>query len=105
MTYWKIIKKTVSEFIEDDVMTYSASIAFYTIFSLPAIVIIAMTIAGALYSDEAVRNMLLNQITMLSGSENAKIVLKIIAITQELGTYPIDNYFGICTLICCVITF
>lgn|SRR5699024_11018227 len=99
MTYWKIIKKTVSEFIEDDVMTYSASIAFYTIFSLPAIVIIAMTIAGALYSDEAVRNMLLNQITMLSGSENAKIVQKFMANAQELGTSPIANIVGIGTLL------
>jgi len=99
MTYWKIIKKTVSEFIEDDVMTYSASIAFYTIFSLPAIVIIAMAIAGALYSDEAVRNMLLNQITMLSGSENAKIVQKFMANAQELGTSPIANIVGIGTLL------
>src|SRR5699024_5412440 len=99
MNYWKIIKQSAYKFIEDDSMTYSASIAFYTIFSLPAIFIITITIAGSLYNDQIVRDALLEQIQNLSGSESAAITQKIMANSSSLGSSVMAKVVGVGTLI------
>src|SRR5699024_4943908 len=99
MQYWEIVKKAIFKFIDDDAMTYSASIAFYTIFSLPAIFIISMTIGSALYSDDVVRETLLDRIAYLSGAGNAAIVQRVMANAQGLGTSIIAKMVGVGTLL------
>ena len=44
-TAWKLIKRTVSEFSEDDCMSGGAAIAYYTIFSLPPLLVIVLMTA------------------------------------------------------------
>ncbi|MEX2336659.1 MAG: YihY/virulence factor BrkB family protein [Fulvivirga sp.] len=97
--YWGILKQTVVEFIEDDPMGYSASIAFYTIFSLPAILIIVVTIAGSAYEDQVVQGGLLEQIESLIGHESAAEVNKILANASDTGTTIMAKIVGIGTLI------
>ena len=41
-----LIKQTVSDFVEDDCMSSGAALAYYTIFSLPPILLIVLTLAG-----------------------------------------------------------
>ncbi|WP_166830694.1 YihY/virulence factor BrkB family protein [Thalassoroseus pseudoceratinae] len=41
-TAWKLVKRTVSEFSEDDCMSSGAAIAYYTIFSLPPLLVIVL---------------------------------------------------------------
>ncbi|MBL3657572.1 YihY/virulence factor BrkB family protein [Fulvivirga sp. 2943] len=99
MNYWKVIKNTVKEFIADDPMSYSSSIAFYTIFSLPAILIITVSIASSAYEDEVVRNNLMEQIQSLFGATSAEEIDKILANADGLGDSVIAKIIGIGTLI------
>lgn len=99
MNYWKVIKCTVKEFIDDNPMGYSSSIAFYTIFSLPAILIITVSIASSAYEDQAVRQNLLAQIQMLFGSDSASTVNKILSNEGGLGSSVVERIIGIGTLI------
>lgn len=41
-----LMKETVSDFVEDDCMSSGAALAYYTIFSLPPILLIVLTLAG-----------------------------------------------------------
>ncbi len=75
---WKILKQTVVNFIEDDSMSFASSIAFYTIFSLPAILIIALSIGGAFYERSVVEEEILSQVSRLIGSDAAREVQKIL---------------------------
>ena len=45
-TSWEVLKQTVLNFFQDDSFSYASSIAFYTIFSLPAILIISLSIGA-----------------------------------------------------------
>ncbi|UII20052.1 YihY/virulence factor BrkB family protein [Fulvivirga ligni] len=99
MDYWKVIKHTVKEFIADDPMSYSSSIAFYTIFSLPAILIITVSIAGSAYEDQVVRTNLINEISNLFGQSSAETIDKIMANANGLGDSLIAKIVGIGTLI------
>lgn len=52
---WKLIKLTFKEFAQDRPLDYAAIIGFYTVFSLPAVLIIMIRIAGAAFEQKAVR--------------------------------------------------
>lgn len=96
--YWDVLKETVSKFIDDDPFTYSASIAFYTIFSLPGILIIAVVVAGAVYEDQHVKNALIEQIQSLFGSESATEVNKVLANSYITANSFIAKLIGVLTL-------
>ncbi len=95
---WKVFKQTVSKFIGSDPMVYSSSIAFYTIFSMPAILMIAISIAGSAFETQVVLDNLMQQIRQLFGSESANIVEKVLANNEGIGTTLFGRIVGISTL-------
>jgi membrane protein len=75
---WTVLKETVRDFFEDDSFSYASSIAFSTIFSLPAILIIALAIGSAFYERNIVQSELINQVSRLVGTETAKEIENIL---------------------------
>ncbi|WP_143961059.1 YihY/virulence factor BrkB family protein [Litoribacter populi] len=71
-TAFQIIKESIKDFTGSDSMTFAASTAFYTIFSMPGLLIIVLTIAAAFYSEGEVREEMLNQISETLGSDSAE---------------------------------
>ncbi|WP_209331769.1 YihY/virulence factor BrkB family protein [Lunatimonas salinarum] len=70
LTFFQILKDSVQDFGSSYSMTFAASTAFYTIFSLPALLIIVLHIAATFYSKTEVREELLNQVGSLIGEES-----------------------------------
>ena len=99
MKYWKVFKKTFSEYGVQDAMNYSSSIAFYLIFSLPAILIITIYIAGIAYEDQVVRDSLLQQFNNFFGQQSAEAIGKILKNVNEAGSSIIARIVGLITLI------
>ncbi|MFY0696512.1 MAG: YihY/virulence factor BrkB family protein [Balneola sp.] len=99
MKYWKIFKKTLSEYSVQDAMNYSSSIAFYLIFSLPAILIITIYIAGSVYEDQVVRDSLLEQFNNFFGQQSAEAIDKILRNVNEASDSVINRIIGFITLI------
>jgi membrane protein len=65
------IKQVFTEFIEDDILKYSASLAYYTVFSLAPVLIVIISICGALFGKEAIQGHVYGQIKDLVGSDAA----------------------------------
>ena len=65
------LKQVFSEFVEDDILKYSASLAYYTVFSIAPVLIIIISVCGALFGKQAIQNQLYGQINELVGSEAA----------------------------------
>lgn len=99
MKYWKIFKKTLSEYGVQDAMNYSSSIAFYLIFSLPAILIITIYVAGSVYEDQVVRDSLLEQFNNFFGQQSAEAIDKILRNVNEASDSVINQIIGFLTLI------
>lgn len=73
LTVFQILKDSITDFGSNDSMTFAASTAFYTIFSMPALLIMILNIGSTFYTSEsAVREELLSQVSSLSGPETAK---------------------------------
>jgi membrane protein len=98
-TAWKILKKTVVNFYEDDSMSYASSIAFYTIFSLPAILIIALSIGTTFYERNVVQDEMINQVERLIGMNSEKEITEIISNASFDATSAFAKVVGVLTLI------
>src|SRR5688572_27793254 len=97
--YWDITKQTVKKFLADNPVSFSAGIAFYTIFSLPAMLLISIWIAGSIYDDAQVRQGLIEQVQSLFGKDSAETVRTILAASNETARSVWAKVIGIGTLI------
>jgi membrane protein len=98
-TIWGIIKETFLKFLDDDPLTHSASIAFYTLFSMPAILLIIVVIAGQVYGEMAVTGELAYQIEHFVGYESAVQIQSIIENVSETEVANLAAVLGIATLL------
>ncbi|MEO5783670.1 MAG: YihY/virulence factor BrkB family protein [Ginsengibacter sp.] len=71
ITVYQYLKQVFTEFIEDDILKYSASLAYYTVFSLAPVLIVIISICGVLFGKEAIRGQIYSQIKGLVGSDAA----------------------------------
>jgi membrane protein len=98
-TIWSVFKKSFSDFIEKRVMKLSAALAFYTIFSLPAMLIIIISISDIFYGREAIEGTLYNQISGFIGIDAAIQIQKTIRSSALSNNGNFAMLVGIITLI------
>lgn len=65
------LKQVFVEFLEDNILKYSASLAYYTTFSLAPVLIILISICGILFGREAIQGHIYGQIKGLVGGAAA----------------------------------
>lgn len=80
-------------------MSDASSIAFYTIFSMPAILIIALSIGSAFYEKNHVQDELLIQVSRLVGRESAKEIELILSNATLDKTNTFAKIAAVITLI------
>ena len=82
----RILKDTVSEFLRDDCPRMAAALSYYTIFSLPALLLLVMLIAGLVLDPERMRAQMLGPIRVLIGASGAELIEEILANAERPGT-------------------
>lgn len=70
-TVWSVLKETYTEFDDDNAIKLSASLSYYTIFSLPPLIMIVLSICGVFFGRDAVNGTFFWQIHGLVGKEAA----------------------------------
>jgi membrane protein len=98
-TYSAIFKEAIQEFMNDNAIKLSASLSYYTLFSLAPMLLVVLSIVGFFYGREAVEGQLYNQIDWLVGAEAAKQVQELIRHAQLSGKTGIAAIIGVVTLI------
>ena len=71
LTSWSLLKRTYHEFDEDNAIKLSASLSYYTIFSLPPLLIIILSIFSFFFGKEAVTGRFYVQINGMVGNQAA----------------------------------
>jgi membrane protein len=69
-----LLKLTYQGWKEDNASRLAAALAYYTIFSLAPMLVIAMAVAGLIWEQEAVQGAVMNQIGGLVGSQGSEFV-------------------------------
>jgi len=73
-----LFKESFRGFMNDNVLQLSAALSYYTIFSLPPLLIIIISLSGIFFGDDAVRGMIFVQIKGLVGNGAAMQIQEII---------------------------
>jgi membrane protein len=71
---FRLLKNTVTEWSADNVPLLAAALAYYTVFSLAPLLVIAIAIAGAIFGEEAARGEIITQIQGLVGTQGAEAI-------------------------------
>jgi membrane protein len=71
---WTVLKKALAGWWNDNVPRMGAALAYYTLFSLAPILIVAIAVAGLAFGPEAVRGEIVGQIEGLVGRDGAQAV-------------------------------
>lgn len=70
-SFFRILKKAAVAFIEDNALKLSASLSYYTVFSIGPIIIIVISLVGIFYGREAVQGKVYGQVKGFIGSDAA----------------------------------
>jgi membrane protein len=71
---WTVLKRAFAGWWGDNVPRMGAALAYYTLFSLAPILIVAIAVAGLAFGQEAVRGEIVGQIDGLVGHQGAQAV-------------------------------
>lgn len=94
-----LILDTVNGFIADDVLTRAAGIAYFTLFSIGPLAVIAIAVAGFFFGDEAARGSLSTQLRDLLGPRAADAVQDMIRGTATGGNSLLATVISLGTLL------
>jgi len=87
---WDLIVKSVTAWLDDYAPSMGAALAYYTLFSIAPLLVIAIAVAGMAFGQEAARGEIVAQIQGLLGPEGADAVQSLLKSTNE----PARNIFA-----------
>ncbi len=98
-SFWNLLKETFNQWKERDPFNNSNIIAYYTIFSLPGLLVIVINLAGYFFGKEAVTHQITGQIGGIIGGDTAKDIQDIIAKTSQNKGLTISSIIGFAVLL------
>ena len=92
-----VLRRSVAGWWNDNVPRLGASLAYYTLFALAPILIVAISIGGLVFGPEAVRGEIVGQIQGLIGREGAEAVQSMLEGASRPGSSIAATVVGIIT--------
>jgi membrane protein len=96
---FQLLKSTYTEWSRDKVPRMGAALAYYTIFSLAPLLVIAIAIAGFVFGKEAVEGRITYEIQGLVGAESARAVQTMIQSAHKPAHGVIASIVGVVILL------
>src|SRR6478609_1265610 len=94
-----LLKETYAKFSSDKGMKLSASLSYYTIFSLPPLLVIIISISGIFFGEDAVRGHVFTQLNGLVGADAAKGVQDILKNVKVSQNNILASIIGVIVLL------
>jgi len=99
-TVTTLAKETVTRWTEDKASALAAALAYYSLFSLAPLVLIAVAVAGLAFGQQAAEGQLYSQLAGLMGDATAKALQGMVAnMHQQEGGGIVATIVGIATLL------
>jgi membrane protein len=95
----RMAKQALGDWSSDHASSMGAAIAYYTLFSLAPLLVIAVAIAGAVFGAEAARGEIVGQLEGLMGPEAARGIEAMLASAGNRSTGTVASIAGIVTLL------
>jgi membrane protein len=96
---WELLKQSGSGFVENSVTKLSASLAYYTIFSLGPMLMVVIYLSNMFWRQEAIEGVLYGQIKDIVGDKAALQIQEIIRSASVSGNNTLTAIIGFVTLL------
>lgn len=96
---WRLLRDTVNAWIDDRAPSMGAALAFYALFSIAPLLIIAIAMTGVFFGEEAARGEIVAHISGLIGTEGAAVMQAIIGSARNPASGAVAMTLGILALI------
>ena len=97
--YWKTLKKAASAWVDDGAQSMGAALAYYTVFSIAPLLLIAISVAGLVFGQDAARDSIVAQLQGLMGKAGADAVQAMLKSVSTPSTSIAGTVVGILVLI------
>jgi membrane protein len=97
--YFLLFKQAFTEFGEDKAQRLGAALAYYTIFSLAPLLLIAISIAGMVFGREAAQGQIFGQLRGVLGAQAAAAVQEMVKGAAKPKSGAMATVIGIVTLL------
>ena len=94
-----LLKTALVGWWNDRAMSLGASIAFFTVFSLAPMLLVAIAVAGLAFGREAAQGAIVAQLGGLVGGQTAAALESMIASASNLGSGVIGIIIGVATFL------
>ena len=96
---WGLVKRAALKWNADDCLTLGAALAYYTVFSLAPVLVIAIAVAGAVFGQEAAQGEIVSQIRGLVGEEGATAIQSLIESAGRQSAGGRATFIGLLVLL------
>ncbi len=81
--FWSLLKQTVIEWQRDKASRLAAALAYYTVFSLAPVLIIAIAVASFLFEQSTVQTRIIEQLQGLLGANAAELIQEMLTSEEQ----------------------
>ncbi len=96
---WEVLVATLKGFKQDKVLKLSASLAYYTVFALPALALVLISVTGIFFGEDAMSGVIYKELDGLIGKNAAIQIQEAIKNSYLSGTTVAGTILGILTLL------
>ncbi len=98
-SHWQVLKEAASHASKDKITKLSAALAYYTIFSLPALLLIVLATVNFFLDDKQADQQLFSQLEGLVGKDTSATLQESLKKTEVAGNTVLATIAGIAMLI------
>lgn len=93
-TIWQIVKQTASDWSDDNAARLSAALAYYAILSIAPLLVLAVSVAGFVYGEDAARGQIASELASVVGPEAGEGIQTLLAHAQKPGEGLVGSIVG-----------
>jgi membrane protein len=94
-----LLRAAAVAWVDDRAPSMGAALAYYTLFSLAPLLLIAISVAGAVFGLEAARGEILQQMRLLLGAEGAQVIGSLLDNVRQSGQSTLGTVVGLLFLV------
>jgi membrane protein len=96
---WKTLAQTLAEFQQDECPRLAAALAYYTLFALPAFIVVVVSIVGLVVDRQAASDRLIGHVNEAMGPKTAENLETILKQAQQPGRGVTGSIVGMAVLL------
>ena len=96
---WGVARQAVAAWSDDYAPSMGAALAYYTLFSIAPLLLIAISIAGLVFGEDAARGQIYGELRDLMGDEGAAAVEALLKNVNQPGKGVVATIAGVVTLL------